>query len=174
MPFGLNRDHRGKRWRHEPFCSLTSMRTALAKRTSSRSLSSIPVDMTDGLLLYLFDLLVQGVFSHCLQRASYPRRAPPLLSIPRKEEVKEIKQIDTAISVCVEPARGQASSTEQIRCLRGKLNKLTIDRRCFVRPRIGTKPLECSNVGIRYALLPAQCTEGSGLFLRRTLLISAN
>lgn len=75
---------------------------------------SLPVDVPDGLLLDLLDLLVQGVLSHRLKRASHPRRTPLLLSVPHEEKVEKIQQIDAAIAVRVEPARGQAPSTNQV------------------------------------------------------------
>lgn len=63
----------------------------------------VPVDVANGLLLDLVDLLVESVLPHCLQRARYPSRAPPLLPVPRQEKVEKIQQVDAPVAIRVEP-----------------------------------------------------------------------
>ena len=71
--------------------------------SKSVGLHPIPVDVIDVGDLGLVRLFVQGVLSYRLQRPRHPRGAPPLLAIPRQEEVEKIQEIDAPVAVCVEP-----------------------------------------------------------------------
>lgn len=69
--------------------------------------STLPVNVINGLLLELVDLLVQGIIPDSPERSRYPRRAPALLAASSQEKIQKIQQVYAPIALRVEPTPRQ-------------------------------------------------------------------